>query len=153
MEIVRLRAYPWALVTSLQVVAGIAFAQQGEQVDPRTLYEITSPTSAQRVKAGSKGSVAVAIKTKNGSHVSGEAPFKLEVSGKGVKPEKERLSLADAVDKRPVDNGVADPRWEIAFLAPSPGHGEVDAKLTFFICTEKICARQQKTVSIPVDVD
>jgi len=153
METVRLKPYAWALVIGLQVVAGSAVAQQGEQVDPRTLYEITTPGGAQKVKAGSKGSVMVAIKTKNGSHVSSEAPFKLEVSGKGVKPEKDRLSLADAVDKRPVDNGVADPRFEIAFLAPSPGHGEVDAKLTFFICTEKICARQQKTVSIPVDVD
>jgi hypothetical protein len=28
----------------------------------------------------------------------------------------------------------------------------LDAKLTFFICTEKICARQQKTFSIPVEV-
>src|SRR5215472_8037644 len=153
MQTVRLKPYAWALVTALQVLAGSAVAQQGDQVDPRTLYEITTAGSAQRVKAGSKGTVAVAIKTKNGSHVSGEAPFKLEVSAKGVKPEKERLSLADAVDKRPVENGVADPRWEIAFLAPSAGHGEVDAKLTFFICTEKICARQQKTVSIPVEVD
>ncbi|HEX4802115.1 MAG TPA: hypothetical protein VFV14_01310 [Myxococcaceae bacterium] len=149
----RVKPYAWALVTGLHVVAGSALAQRGEPVDPRTLYEITTPGSAQKVKAGSKGTVVVTIKTKNGSHVSGEAPFKLEVSGKGVKPEKERLSLADAVDKRSVDNGVADPRFEIAFLAPSPGHGEVDAKLTFFICTEKICARQQKTVSIPVDVD
>src|SRR5262249_57497143 len=88
MEIVRLRPYPWVLLTGLQVAAGFAFAQQGEQVDPRTLYEITTPTSAQKVKAGSKGSVAIAIKTKNGSHASCQAPFKVEVHGKGAQPAK-----------------------------------------------------------------
>src|SRR5262249_44644372 len=108
---------------------------------------------SQKIKIGSKGTLVVALKTKNGSHVSGEAPFKLEVSGKGVKPEKDKLTLADAVAKNPVPAGVTDPRFEVAFTAASAGKAEVDAKLTFFICTEKICARQQKTLSVPIEVD
>jgi hypothetical protein len=134
-------------------VAGPAFAQQGQQVDPSTLYELTTQGSSQKVKAGSKGTLVVALKTKNGSHVSGEAPFKIEITGKGVKPEKEKLSLADAVAKKPVPEGVVDPRFEVPFLTASAGPAALDAKLTFFICTEKICARQQKTLSVPVEVD
>ena len=32
------------------------------------------------------------------------------------------------------------------------GKGTVEAKLTFFICTEQLCARQKKTISVPVEV-
>ncbi len=145
-----------ALFAGLQLVAanGTAAAQQqGQPVDPTTLYELTTQGSSQKIKAGSKGTFVVALKTKNGSHVSGEAPFKIEVSGKGVKPDKEKLSLADAVEKKPVPDGVVDPRFEVPFTAASVGRAAVDAKLTFFICTAKICARQQKTLSVPIEVD
>ena len=134
-------------------LGGAVFAQQGQQVDPATLYEVTAPESGQKVKVGSKGKVFLFLKTKNDSHVSTEAPFKIEVTGKGLKPDKDRLALADAVQKRPVPEGVADPRFEIPFLATSAGRGAVEAKLTFFICTEKICARQQKTLAVPVLVE
>jgi hypothetical protein len=152
---VTFRPRAWALIAGLPLVAAgpVVAQQKGEQVDPTTLYELSAKASSQKVKAGSKGSVVVALKTKNGSHVSGEAPFKLEVSGKGLKPEKDKLTLADAVEKKPVGDGVADPRFEIAFVAAAAGRAALDAKLTFFICTEKICARQQKTLSVAVDVD
>ena len=135
------------------LVSGAALAAEGQQVDPTTLYELSTQGSSQKVKAGGKGTLVVALKTKNGSHVSGEAPFKIEVSGKGVKPEKDKLTLADAVEKRPVPEGVEDPRFEVPFLAASAGAAALDAKVTFFICTPKICARQQKTLSVPVQVD
>jgi len=134
-------------------LAGAVFAQQGQEVNPATLYELTSAGSAQKVKAGDKGKVVVLLKTKSDSHVSTEAPFKIEVTGKGLKPEKDKLALADAVEKRTVPDGVADPRFEIPFVATSAGQGALEARLTFFICTEKICARQQKTLSVPVLVE
>jgi hypothetical protein len=132
----------------MMILAGASFSIGSpvfaQQVDPGTLYEVTTQGSAQKVKGGGKGTVVLFLKTKDGSHVSTEAPFKIEVTGKGLKPEKDRLTLADA---------VADPRFEIPFLATSAGQGAVEAKLTFFICTEKICARQQKTLSVPVLVE
>lgn len=140
-------------MAALYVLAGAAFAQSGEQVDPKTLYELTTQGSSQKVKAGGRGTLVVAIKNKSGSHISTEAPFKIEVSGRGLQPAKGQLRLADAVEKRAVPDGVADPRFEVAFAASAPGRGEVDANLTFFICTEKICARQQKAISLLVDVD
>jgi hypothetical protein len=153
---VNIKAGALALLAGLHLVAasGTAAAQpQGQPVDPTTLYELTTQGSSQRIKAGAKGTFVVALKTKNGSHVSSEAPFKIEISGKGVKPEKATLSLADAVEKKPVKDGVIDPRFEVPFTAASVGKAAVDAKLTFFICTEKICARQQKALSVPVEVD
>ncbi len=128
-------------------------AQQGQEVNPATLYEVTALGSGQKVTVGSKGKVVLLLKTKNDSHVSTEAPFKIEVTGKGLKPEKDKLALSDAVEKRSVPEGVADPRFEIPFLATSAGQGAIEAKLTFFICTEKICARQQKTLAVPVLVE
>lgn len=145
--------HPWSLAAALHILAGAAFAQSGEQVDPKTLYEVTTQGSSQKIKAGGTGKLVLALKNKNGSHISTEAPFKIEVSGKGVQPAKAQLSLADAVQRRAVPGGVADPQFEIPFAAPAAGHGEVAAKMTFFVCTEKICARQQKAVAVPVDVD
>jgi hypothetical protein len=29
----------------------------------------------------------------------------------------------------------------------------VEAKMTFFVCTEQLCLRQQKTLSVPVTVE
>ncbi len=54
--------------------------------------------------------------------------------------------------KKAEGQAFVDPRFEVPFTAAAAGKGAVDAKLTFFICTEKLCARQQKTFSIPVEV-
>jgi hypothetical protein len=123
-----------------------------DEVDPTTLYELSTQGSSQKVRSGDKGTFVLAIKTKKGSHISDEAPLKFELMGKNVKLQKEKLTIADGVGQK-VPGGLADPRFEVPFTAGGSGPGGVDAKLTFFICTEKICARQQKTVSVPVEVN
>jgi len=134
------------------LVGGCSTALAADEIDPTTLYELSTEGSSKAVKSGDKGTFVVAIKTKKGSHVSDEAPLKFELSGKNLKPQKEKLTIADAVGKK-VSGGFTDPRFEVPFTAESAGPGGVDAKLTFFICTEKICAKQQKTVSVPVQVN
>jgi hypothetical protein len=104
------------------------------------------------VKAGEKGVFVLSIKSKAGAHVSDEAPLKLQVKGSQLTPAKEQLGREDSVAKKAEGQAFVDPRFEVPFMAAVAGKGSVDAKLTFFICTEKICARQQKTVSIPVEV-
>jgi hypothetical protein len=147
------RALILAGALALGLSAAEARSDQAPPVDPTTLYELNTQGTSHKLRSGGKGTLVIALKTKNGSHVSGEAPFKIEVVGKGVQPEKEKLALADAVSKKPVSDGVMDPRFEVPLTAASPGKAQVDAKLTFFICTEKICARQQKTLSVPIEVD
>lgn len=136
------------------VVATIACTQAhaADEVDPATLYEVSTEGTSTRLKAGEKGVFVLSIRSKAGAHVSEEAPLKLEVKGTQVAPAKEKLGREDSVAKKAPGQAFVDPRFEVPLTASAAGKGSVDAKLTFFICTEKICARQQKTFSVPVEV-
>jgi hypothetical protein len=140
--------------TLLAAVAALACTQglAEEQVDPSTLYEVSTEGTTTRMKAGDQGTFVLSIRSKQGAHVSDEAPLKLELKGTQLTPARERLALADSVAKKAPGQQFADPRFEVPFQAQAVGKGTLDAKLTFFICTEKLCARQQKTFSIPVEV-
>lgn len=141
--------------TVAAVVATVTCTQAfaADEVDPASLYELSTEGSSTKVKAGDKGTFVLAIKTKGGAHVSEEAPLKLELKGAQVTPAKEKLGREDSVTKKAAGQAFVDPRFEVPFTAAAAGKGSVDAKLTFFVCTEKICARQQKTVSVPVEVN
>lgn len=142
-------------ITSLAaaVVALLCTQAQAEgQVDPTTLYDVSTEGTSTKVKAGEQGVFVLSIKSKSGAHVSDEAPLKLELKGVQLTPAKEKLVLTDSVAKKAAGQQFVDPRFEVPFKATGAGKGTVDAKLTFFICTESLCARQQKTFSIPVEV-
>ncbi len=100
-----------------------------------------------------QGTVKIAITTKEGAHVSDEAPLKIELSSKEAKLDKQKLAYTDSLAKKG-EGGKAhpDPRFEVGFTAAAKGKATVEAKLTFFICTDKICARQTKALSLPVEV-
>jgi len=125
----------------------------GAEVDPTTLYDLKTDESSEKIKAGSKGTFVLVIKTKNGSHVSDETPLKLELSGERLKLEKQKLTYADSVTRKSALARYPDPRFEVSFTSDTPGKTAVDAHLTFFICTEQVCARQVKKMHIPVSVD
>jgi hypothetical protein len=121
--------------------------------DVASLYEVKTDGSSTEVKGGEKGKVVISITAKNGAHVSDEAPLRIELSSKEAKLEKDKLTLADSLVKKAAGSTeYPDPRFEVAFTAPASGKATVDAKMTFFICTEKVCARQTKTLSFPVAV-
>lgn len=122
------------------------------QVDPTTLYEVSTEGTSTKVKAGEQGVFVLSIKSKQGAHVSDEAPLKLELKGTQVVPAQEKLALKDSVAKKAAGQQYADPRFEVPFKAQAAGKGTLEAKLTFFICSEQLCARQQKTFSLPVEV-
>ena len=71
---------------------------------------------------------------------------------KAAKLEKERLTAADSVAKKVEGKDYVDPKFEVPFTVASAGKTAVEAKMTFFICPDKVCARQQTAVSWPVDV-
>lgn len=122
------------------------------QEDVSGLYELSSSVSAAKVKVGEKTQWVIEIKVKPSAHVSNEAPLKIEVSSKGMTPDKTKLTLADSTAKKKPGQEYVEPRFEIPFKADQPGKTTVDAKMTFFICTDKVCARQQKELSVPVEV-
>jgi hypothetical protein len=115
------------------------------------LWELTTEGSTTNLMAGDRGLLVINIKAKSGAHVSDEAPLRIELSSKDSKLEKQKLTLADSVTKK---NGSAypDPRFEVGFTPNSKGTTTLDGKLTFFICTEKLCMRQTKNLALKVDV-
>ena len=134
------RSMKTALVSAL-LFASTALA--AEEIDTSNLYELSTTDSTATVKAGQKGKWVLAIQPKAGAHVSDEAPLKIELSGTHLKVDKAKLARADAAPG-------PSPKFEVPFTAETAGKGTIDAKMTFFICTDKVCARQQKMVSLPV---
>ena len=123
------------------------------ETDVASFYEVTTQGSSTKLKAGEVGKVVIAIKAKNGAHVSDEAPLRIELSSKESALEKQKLTLADAVNpKKDGEGNYPDPRFEVNFTPSSHGPTTVEAKMTFFICTEKLCSRQTKNLTFPVEV-
>ena len=122
------------------------------QVDPSTLYEVSTAGTSARMKASEQGVFVLSIKSKPGAHVSSEAPLKLELKGTQLTPAQERLALKDSVDKKVEGKDFVDVRFEVPFKATAAGKGALEAKLSFFICSEQLCALQKKTFSLPVEV-
>ncbi len=122
-------------------------------VDVASFYEVTTEGSTTRLKAGEAGKIVISIRAKTGAHVSDEAPLKIELSSKQSKLEKEKLTLADSLNPRKDgEKNYPDPRFEVPFTPTAQGPTTVEAKMTFFICTEKLCSRQTKHLSFPVEV-
>jgi len=129
-----------------------AVASEAPAADPALLYELSAELSTAQVQEGQKARWQIAIVAKQGAHVSDEAPLRIELSGTNAAPEKKRLTLADSLVKPAVGEKYANPRFEAVYATVAPGEAKLDAKLTFFICTETLCARQVKSLSVPVQV-
>ncbi|MFT3843116.1 MAG: hypothetical protein QM723_39370 [Myxococcaceae bacterium] len=117
------------------------------------MYQLSTDGTSKAVKVGEKGKVVIAISAKAGAHVSGDAPMKIELSSKELKADKEKLTLADAATKKSDKHEIEEARFEVPFSAAKAGKANLEAKCTYFICTDKVCARQQKTIQFPVDVN
>jgi uncharacterized membrane protein len=135
------------LTLSLVTLVTVVSLPVQAETDIATFYEVSTEGTSTKLKAGDTGKVIISIKSKNGAHVSDEAPLKIELSSKQSKLSKEKLTLADSVNPK-----KEDPRFEVPFTPTAHGQSSVEAKMTFFICTEKQCARQVKTISLPVEV-
>ena len=141
------------MTTALAALAVLAFAQAP---DVTKLYQVTTDGSTTKVAAGQKGKLVLSIKLDKAAHVSDEAPLKIALTGTGgAAPEKAALAYADQVSKKPAGEKYANPVvFEVPFTvdAAAKAPAAVNAKMTFFVCTEQICSRQQKEVSLPVQV-
>ncbi len=142
----------WSLVPLPALLfASLALAAE---VDPTTLYKLSTEGTTAKVAPGKKGTLVLEIQSLKGAHVSDEAPLRIQLSGTGaVVPEKTQLVYGDSVRKASPSVKYPDPRFEVPFVAQGKGAGAVEAKMTFFVCTEQLCLRQQKTLSVPVTVE
>ena len=145
MRLSRTLLVPAVLVASLALAA---------EVDPTTLYKVTTEGTTSKVAPGKKGTLILEIQSLKGAHVSDEAPLRIQLSGTGaVTPEKTQLVYGDSMRKPSGSMKYPDPRFEVPLATQGKGPGTVEAKMTFFVCTEQLCLRQQKTLSVPVTVE
>src|SRR3954468_2435952 len=134
----------------------LALPAAAQAPDVTKLYQVTTDGSTTKLGAGQKGKLVLSIKLLSPSaHVSDEAPLKIALSGSnGAVPEKTTLAYPDQVSKKPAGQKYANPVvFEVPFAVEVPGDAKaksvsaaVTAKMTFFVCTEQLCSRQQKEV-------
>lgn len=141
-------------LTGLAVVLAACSATPAlAEPDVTNLYEISTEGTTAHLKAGDKGHLVISITAKGGAHVSDEAPLRIELTSKEAKLEKQKLTLADSVTKKAAGSAeYPNPKFDIGFTPPPSGKTAIEAKMTFFICTEKLCSRQQKVLTVPVEV-
>ncbi len=113
--------------------------------DVSNTYRIEAPKVT--VKKGAAGQARIEVVPRADAHVSPDAPISLTVSaGPAVTLQKQKLGRAEA--KETAAKGV---EFEVPFTAVASD--QVKGNLTFFICTEKLCERQKREVSLQVQVE
>lgn len=99
-----------------------------------------------KVKKGAEGMARVEVVPREDAHVSPDAPISLTwTPDAGIKVPKAKLGRADA--RETAKKGVA---FEVPVTAEKSG--ELKGKLSFFICTDKLCERQTKELAFAVEV-
>ncbi len=145
------RSFALVLLASL-LATGVARADE-DDVDVTTLYELSTDGTTKQLTPGEKGTFVFSVKTVDGAYISDEAPLRLKLSGKNLTPAKDQITYADSLTKKEGQKPPPDPTFEIPFTAGEKGAGQVDVKATLFICTARLCVRQQRDLSVPVQVN
>jgi uncharacterized protein YfaS (alpha-2-macroglobulin family) len=110
------------------------------------LYDLVAQAPAKLAK-GDKGSVSVKITTKGEGTLHSDTPYKLTLTApKNVALSKDKLTTAD------MKLAERTASFDVPFTASEAGDGKIEGRLTFFVCTEKLCSRQERSVSMPVSV-
>jgi hypothetical protein len=147
----RLRGMPTAVRLFAVTFAFVlpAFAQADVRAEAAKAYTIETSQSPLKVKKGQTGQAKVTVVPRSDAHVSPEAPLSMTVSaGSALELPKQKLGRADA--KATEAKGV---EFDVPFVGKQAGKDELKAQVTFFICTEKLCERQKRDVSLAVVVE
>ena len=116
--------------------------------DGATAYQINAGEPL-KVKRGQVGTARFMVIPRADAHVSPDAPISLTVtSGAGLKLSKAKFGRTDA--KETAAKGV---EFAVPFTAETAGKEEVKGTLSFFICTEKLCEKQKRDISLAVLVE
>lgn len=138
-------------LSTLTVAAGLvlssapAFAADPSD-DAAKLYDV-SFEAPPKVKAGTENKLVVKITPKGAAEIHKEAPVSLKTTGKNLTPSKEKVGR----DALVMEGHNAS--FTVPFTAQAAGAGQLDADLSFYICTNQVCARQQKKATLPVAVE
>jgi hypothetical protein len=127
---------------------------------PEDLYELSFEGSSAALKVGERGKVVVRIKTRlPGAHVTAPtgAPLRITYAAPHVEPDTTEFRYVHPKDlnKPPTAEATPldDPRFEMPVVARIAASAVLTAEITFLICLQDtLCARQQRQLSIPIDV-
>ena len=126
-----------------------AFAEVDAHADAAKAYKIETSQGPLKVKKGETGLAKVTVVPRSDAHVSPEAPLSVTVSaGPALELPKQKLGRPDA--KATDAKGI---EFEVPFVGKQQGKDLLQAQVTFFICTEKLCERQKREVALAVVVE
>ena len=140
-------------ITSLAaalVALGCTQVLAQEQVDPTTLYEVTTQGTSTQVKAGEQGVFVLSIKTQEGRARLRRGAAEARGEGQAqLTPAQEKLAMKDSVAKKAAGQEFADPRFEVPFKGRRRARARWTPSSTFFICTEQSVLAPAEDVLAP----
>lgn len=145
----RTRFYPPRILAGLALLGGLVFGiwpTDARADNAEKLYDVEM-TATPTLENGQTGELVVNIKPRSGAEIHKEAPISLVLDTRGVKTAKARLGRGE------LSMQGEDGSFTVPFTAVEKGAATIDANLTFFVCTDKLCARQQRKMRLPVSVD
>jgi hypothetical protein len=138
----------WSMRGTLLALVLAAAPVSAQTDDAARAYTIET-TPKLTLKKGATGEAKVTVVPRSDAHVSPDAPISMTLTGgSSVELPKQKLGRADA--KETANKGV---EFAIPVVAKAGGKDEVKGQLSFFICTDKLCERQKRDVSVPVTVE
>ncbi len=112
-------------------------------------YTLDASATSTRLKVNDDGTFSVKIVPKNGKKVHNEAPLEVVVVDNAfLKPGKQKLGRADVKDK-----AAKDPEVSTTLRALKAGSTTLEAKISFFLCTDAWCQRMSDRVQVPITIE
>jgi hypothetical protein len=131
--------------------AGAAAADDKKPKDRATKddYAIDTSKSSAALEVGEDGKLALVITPKNGTKIHPQAPLEVKLTVKdGVDLEKKKLGRKDIKDAE-----AKSPELTCGVKGKKKGTHNVEADVSFFLCTDTFCQRMTDRVTIAVKVD
>jgi hypothetical protein len=105
-------------------------------------------TVTPKVSVGEAAKIEIRFSVPKGSHISPDAPLTIKLKGPdGITFQKPTLHYADAVPPA----GEA-PRFVDQATATAAGEDDLEAAMTYYVCTADLCNRQTKTEHLHLSV-
>lgn len=134
-----------AIPVGIILLFGAALARAGA---PEAVDATVKATITPYVVVGKPAKIDIRFSVPAGSHISPDAPLAIKLKGpEGVKFDKPVLHYADAVPPA----GEA-PRFTNQATASAAGEADIEAAMTYYVCTANLCNRQSKTEHLHLSV-
>jgi len=133
------------VLTALALFCGVV-ARADTELDASGWYDL-EVKATPKVNKGEAGSLTVHITPKGKAEIHKEAPIKLTLAPPAaVELSKTTLTRSDLKMEGP------NASFDVPFTGHEAGKGDIVATVSFYICTDQICAHQERKASLPVTV-